>query len=70
MSKENVKMFYMELERNRELYEEAISFQEKFTEQEEVIEVFLELARRNGYPFEAEELAAYIFENGQEEKHC
>ena len=70
MSKENVKMLYMELERNRELYEEAISFQEKFTEQEEVIEAFLELARRNGYPFEAEELAAYIFENGQEEKRC
>ena len=64
MSKEQVGAFYAHLEKNRELYEEALSFQHIFQRQEEVMDAFIQMARREGFDFDGSDLAAHIFENG------
>ena len=66
MSVENVKRFYAELARSAELEKEALSLQEKYPDQETVIEAFLVLAREHGFLFTEQDLVAYLYENGKE----
>lgn len=66
MSKENVRRFYELLEVDEVIRREAMTFQEKFTEQEEIIDAFIALAERQGLFFTDAELIEHIFENGKE----
>ncbi|MBO5309338.1 MAG: Nif11 family protein [Lentisphaeria bacterium] len=66
MSKTDVSRFYELLSVDRELAAEAMTFQQKYSSQEEVIGAFIELAARQGLYFTDAELVEYIFENGQE----
>ena len=68
MSRVAVELFYRELELDPELRAEALSFQRKFTRQEEIIDHFIELAGGRGFEFNAEELIEYIFIHGKEGK--
>ena len=66
MSVENVKRFYAELARSAELEKEALSLQEKYPDQETVIEAFLVLAREHGFLFTEQDLVTYLYENGKD----
>lgn len=66
MSKTDVVRFYELLAANQTLAAEAMTFQQKYTEQEEVIAAFINLAAAQGLYFTDSELIEYIFENGTE----
>ena len=66
MSKVDVTRFYELLVVNKELAAEAMTFQHKYSSQEEVITAFIALAAEQGLFFTDAELVEYIFENGQE----
>ena len=66
MSKVDVTRFYELLAVSNELAAEAMTFQNKYSSQEEVIAAFIALAAEQGLFFTESELVEYIFENGQE----
>lgn len=66
MSKVDVARFYELLSVNGELAAEAMTFQQKYASQEEVISAFIALAAQQGLYFTDAELVEHIFENGQE----
>ena len=49
MSKENIVLFYAHLERDPELRRKAMSFQEIYENQEDVIDAFINFAEKLGY---------------------
>lgn len=66
MSKIEVARFYDLLAVDRQLAAEAMTFQQKYNSQEEVIDAFIALAAAQGLHFTASELIEHIFEHGQE----
>jgi len=68
MSQEAVVLFYRELEQNPELRISALGLQGKYTDQDAVIDAFIELGKVNGYAFSRQELIEYIFVHGTPEK--
>ena len=68
MSQEAVVLFYRELEQNPELRTSALGLQGKYSDQDEVIDAFIELGKANGYVFSRQELIEYIFVHGTPEK--
>lgn len=66
MSRIDVSRFYELLAADSGLAAEAMTFQQKYSEQEKVIEAFIALAASQGLYFTAAELIEHIFENGQE----
>lgn len=68
MSKENIVKLYALLEQDQDLRAKALSFQQIYSEQEQVIEAFMAFAADLGYPFTFQEFMEYVYENGQEVK--
>ena len=68
MSQEAVVLFYRELEQNPELRTSALGLQGQYSDQDEVIDAFIELGKANGYVFNRQELVEYIFVHGTAEK--
>ena len=68
MSQEAVVLFYRELEQNPELRTSALGLQSKYSDQDEVIDAFIELGKVNGFIFSRQELVEYIFVHGTPEK--
>ncbi len=66
MSKENIGLFYAHLERDPELQRRAMSFQNTYTEQEDVINAFIRLAVQLGYEFTFREFMEYMYERARE----
>ena len=62
---ETVKRFYLMLDCDAGLHEEALGLQTKFPP-EALMTEFVAMAARNGFVFTEEELAAYIFHFGSE----
>lgn len=67
MSVQAVRLFYQKLEKDNTLRARAMMLKERYSDQDELIGAFLALAEEAGYSFNAQELAAYIYENGTEE---
>ena len=67
MSIHSVRLFYEKLDTDASLRAQAMDLQNHYSHQEELIEAFLRLAQKNGFDFSAQELAAYIYENGTAE---
>mgnify|MGYP001639341718 FL=1 len=66
MSRENIRLFYAHLDRDPELRRKALSFQEVYTEQEDVIEAFLRFAASLGYEFTFREFMEHMYEQARE----
>ena len=66
MSIANVKEFYLHLERNPRIQQEALLLQHQYAGQEEVINAFILLAQREGFPFTLEEFIQVMYENARE----
>ncbi len=66
MSLENVKRFYEILEIDPVLRKEAMSFQERYSDQDEVMNAFVNLAASQGLVFSHEDLVNHIFHHGKE----
>ncbi len=68
MSRENIHRFYAHLERDPELRRKALSFQEQYPEQEDVIDAFLRFAASLGYEFTFREFMEFQFEQAREQE--
>ena len=68
MSKENIVKLYALLEKDLVMREKALSFQQMYTEQEQVIDAFMAFAADLGYDFTFQEFMEFVYENGQEVK--
>lgn len=68
MSQEAVVLFYRELEQNPELRTSALGLQGQYSDQDAVIDAFIELGKANGFVFTRQELVEYIFVHGTAEK--
>lgn len=63
MAKEAVAAFYAFLERTPEVKNEALSLQERFEEQEDMIDELIRIAERNGFVFTVQEFVQYLYEH-------
>ncbi|MBR2440293.1 MAG: hypothetical protein IKB25_08875 [Lentisphaeria bacterium] len=63
MAKEAVAAFYAFLERTPEVKKEALSLQERFEEQEDMIDELIRIAERNGFVFTVHEFVQYLYEH-------
>lgn len=63
MAKEAVAAFYAFLERTPEVKKEALSLQERFEEQEDMIDELIRIAERNGFVFTVQEFVQYLYEH-------
>lgn len=63
MAKEAVAAFYAFLERTPEVKKEALSLQERFEEQEDMIDELIRIAERNGFTFTVQEFVQYLYEH-------
>ncbi len=61
MSKENILLFYAHLDRDPELKRKAMSFQQIYTEQEDVINAFINFAASLGYDFTIQEFVEFLY---------
>lgn len=66
MSKENILLFYAHLDRDPELRRKAMSFQELYTEQEDVIDAFIRFAASLGYEFSFREFMEHMYARARE----
>ena len=65
MSLEAVQQFYLKLENDPVLRQRALELQQRFEDQEKVIENFIALGAEQGYSFTAAELVQFIFIHGK-----
>ncbi len=65
MSIVNIKNFYQYLEKHPAIQKEALALQEKYPEQEQCIEAFLQLAAREGFNFTLEEFIRFMYLNAK-----
>jgi len=65
MSVQNIRKFYLFLEENPDVRKEALEIQNHFSEQEQVINEFILLAVRNGFPFTIEEYMSFLYERAE-----
>lgn len=68
MSRESIRLFYAHLERDPELRRRAMSFQNIYSQQEDVIDAFIRLAGQLGYEFTFREFMEYMYEQARERK--
>ena len=66
MSKENIVLFYAHLERDPELRRKAMSFQEIYENQEDVIDAFINFAEKLGYKFTFREFMEHMYSQARE----
>ena len=66
MSIADVKNFYEYLEQNPEVQQEALSLQDRYPEQEHLIDAFLQLAEREGFHFDLTEFMEVMYQNARE----
>lgn len=66
MSKENIVLFYAHLERDPELRRKAMSFQEIYENQEDVIDAFINFAEKLGYEFTFLEFMEHMYSQARE----
>lgn len=66
MSKENIVLFYAHLERDPELRRKAMSFQEIYENQEDVIDAFINFAEKLGYEFTFREFMEHMYSQARE----
>lgn len=66
MSKENIVLFYAHLERDPELRRKAMSFQEIYENQEDVIDAFINFAEKLGYVFTFREFMEHMYSQARE----
>jgi len=68
MSKENIAKLYALLERDPVLREKALSFQKIYSDQNQVIDAFMEFAAGLGYEFTFQEFMEYMYTHAEEVK--
>ena len=64
MSLEAVQQFYLKLENDPVLRQRALELQQRFEDQDQVIEQFIALGAEQGHSFTATELVQFIFIHG------
>ena len=65
MSLEAVQQFYLKLENDPVLRQRALELQQRFADQDQVIEQFIALGAEQGHSFTATELVQFIFIHGK-----
>ena len=65
MSLEAVQQIYLKLENDPFLRQRALELQQRFEDQEKVIDNFIALGAEQGYSFTAAELVQFIFIHGK-----
>ncbi len=65
MSLEAVQQFYLKLENDPVLRQRALELQQRFEDQDQVIEQFIALGAEQGHSFTATELVQFIFIHGK-----
>ena len=68
MSKENIAKLYKLLETDLVLREKALSFQQMYSQQDQVIDAFMAFAAALGYEFTFQEFMEYMYEHAEEVK--
>ena len=68
MSKENIVKLYALLEKDLVLREKALSFQQMYSQQDQVIDAFMAFAADLGYEFTFQEFMEYMYEHAEEVK--
>lgn len=66
MSIKAVAEFYARLYEDKELFAKGVSLQEKYSDQEELMQAFIELGRSCGYHFSLQDLLDHVYRNGEE----
>ena len=68
ISKENIAKLYKLLETDLILREKALSFQQMYSQQDQVIDAFMAFAADLGYEFTFQEFMEYMYEHAEEVK--
>ena len=68
MSKENIAKLYELLEKDLVLREKALSFQKIYSDQNQVIDAFMNFAAELGYDFTFQEFMEYMYTHAEEVK--
>ena len=68
MSKENIAKLYELLEKDLVLREKALSFQKIYSDQNQVIDAFMNFAAELGYDFTFQEFMEYMYSHAEEVK--
>ena len=68
MSKENIAKLYALLEKDLVLREKALSFQKIYSDQNQVIDAFMNFAAELGYDFTFQEFMEYMYTHAEEVK--